>query len=984
MVGMLRAYSCLRQQSGRAAALGAGWSTAGLRRLCTRHGQHSGKARFSDWIDEHTGKLNTSGMESKWRGRWAEIKARERKGAASAKAMGEMTSEEIKKMMYILVMFPYPSGVLHMGHVRVYTISDALTRFHRMRGKHVVSPMGWDAFGLPAENAAIERGIAPSEWTASNIATMKEQLAQILTDFDWDRELSTCDAEYYRWTQHLFLQLYKHGMVYRKEGLVNWDPVDQTVLANEQVDKNGRSWRSGAAVERRNLVQWFARITAYADELLADLDGLDWPEHVKTMQANWIGRSEGAEFGFKVDARGGQAPPTVAVFTSRPDTLFGVSFLAVSAGHALVSREWLPETHAEAVLQRALEMEERQTKGVAGGDLGRASKAGIFTGLYAQHPLDAGRRVPVYVADYVLSGYGTGAVMGVPAHDVRDSEFCRENGVPVHAPVVEPADFQEKGPVFTDLGVLSKTAANGAFGGMSSTEAMKAIVDAAEKRGSGRHVVSYRLRDWLLSRQRYWGAPVPVVHCDACGAVPVPEDELPVRLPENVALSGRGGSPLKRATEWLNCKCPQCGGPAKRDTDTLDTFVDSAWYFLRFADPRNTQAPFGAAAATATMPVDLYIGGVEHAILHLLYSRFISKFLHKTQRFGAAAVQNDTTISDSVRAAILAKHSSTGRDYNGEPFKQLLTQGMVHGLTYKEPATGRFLMPEEVEIAKDGPSGARIAATGEAAVVAYEKMSKSKHNGVDPTETVAKYGADATRMHMLYLAPPRDVLEWDTQSIVGMQRWINRLGRLVDGAINAMPVQTIAESLGARGRGWPSEAQETYRQTNVAIQRTTEAMDKSFAFNTAIAALIELSNHLAAVNDCSHPTYAYAIACLVKMLGPLAPSVSEELWELCRTNGYLNAAGIRTQDGGASASSSVFAQVWPDVDESALAKQIATIVVQINGKMRFKIDAVDLHTPKETLVRLATEHPLSAKWLLGKDIVRVVHVPNKLVNLIVK
>ncbi|KAJ1666915.1 Leucyl-tRNA synthetase, mitochondrial [Coemansia sp. RSA 1646] len=885
-------------------------------------------------------------------------------------------------------MFPYPSGVLHMGHVRVYTISDALARFHRMRGKHVVNPMGWDAFGLPAENAAIERGVAPSEWTVRNIAVMKDQLARIQTDFGWDRELSTCEPDYYKWTQHLFLQLYEHGMVYRKEAFVNWDPVDQTVLANEQVDKNGRSWRSGAVVERRKLVQWFAKITAYADDLLNDLDVLDWPEHVKAMQANWIGRSEGAEFDFALDSKGtnhdGQAqPPTaVTVFTSRPDTVFGVSYLAVSADHPLISRDWLPTTHATDVLCCAKDIKDCQAKGGVSSDSSQPSKLGVFTGLYALHPLDPDRRVPIYIADYVLSGYGTGAVMGVPAHDARDSEFCKANDVPVHDSVVEPISQDKKAAdsVFTDLGVLRKVPENGIFGGLASAEAMAAIVHAAEEKSSGRAAVNYRLRDWLLSRQRYWGAPVPVVHCASCGVVPVPEDELPVELPRSVHLSGRGGSPLSHAAEWLSCKCPRCKGPAKRDSDTLDTFVDSSWYFLRYTDPHNRSLPFGASAATATMPVDLYIGGVEHAILHLLYSRFISKFLYKTQTYGAAAVQDDAAISDSVRSTILQKCSS--KDYNGEPFKRLLTQGMVHGLTYKDPSTGQFLKPEEVEVeaGKGGSSAARVIATGKAPAVVYEKMSKSKYNGVDPTETVNKYGADATRLHMLYLAPPQDVLEWDTQSIVGMQRWINRLGRLVDGAFEAKPLQTITESLTSRVE-WSGEAKETYRQANVAVQKATEAMGTTFAFNTAIASLIELSNHLATVKECAHPSYAYALACLIKMLSPLAPSVGEELWEVCCKNKYFDAAGIMTQN--STGGISVLGQKWPDVDESALIKQSTTIVVQINGKVRFKIDDVDVDLDKEMLAQLAKEHPLAAKWLFAKSIIRVIHVPNKLINLII-
>ncbi|KAJ2762087.1 Leucyl-tRNA synthetase, mitochondrial [Coemansia sp. BCRC 34490] len=919
------------------------------------------------------------------------------------KEVNQMTTKEIESLFYILVMFPYPSGVLHMGHVRVYTISDALARFHRMRGKNVINPMGWDAFGLPAENAAIERGVAPSEWTVRNIAVMKDQLGRILTDFDWSRELSTCDPDYYRWTQHLFLQLYKHGMVYRKEALVNWDPVDQTVLANEQVDKNGRSWRSGAVVEHRRLEQWFAKITAYAEDLLKDLDALDWPEHVKAMQANWIGRSEGAEFDFALDntANDGDvdngSTPLVTVFTSRPDTLFGVSFLAVSTDHPLVSRKWLPAAQTDKVLKTVEEMVAQQK---SSGDATQPSKAGVFTGLYARHPLDSNYKVPIYVADYVLSSYGTGAVMGVPAHDLRDSEFCKVNGVHVHDPVVEPASESaaDTALVFTEPGVLRRIPRNGVYGGLSSAEAMAAIVCAAEASGTGRAVVNYRLRDWLLSRQRYWGAPVPMIHCASCGVVPVPEDDLPVKLPDNVLLSGRGGSPLSRVSEWLNCKCPQCNGPAKRDTDTLDTFVDSSWYFLRFTDPHDHKLPYGASAATATMPVDLYIGGVEHAILHLLYSRFISKFLYKTQSYGPAAVKDDASISDNTRTAILRKCS--GKDYNGEPFKQLLTQGMVHGLTYKDPGTGRFLRPDEIELGNSGGSSlssfsssatsatatVRIKSTGETPVMAFEKMSKSKYNGVDPTDTVEKYGADATRLHTLYLAPPQDVLEWNTQSIVGMQRWINRLGRLVDSACEVRPAQTIAETLTDRAL-LTKEARETYRQTNVAIQRATEAMSSTFAFNTAIASLIELSNYLTTVKDRTHPTYAHSVACLIKMLSPLAPSVGEELWEVCRKNGLFDSAGISTS--GSASDVSVLSQRWPDVDESALQKQKGNIVVQINGKMRFKLEDVEVGTEKEILERMAKDHPLASKWLTGKQgeqktVVRTIHVPNKLINLIVK
>ncbi|KAJ2007137.1 Leucyl-tRNA synthetase, mitochondrial [Coemansia thaxteri] len=944
-------------------------------------------AKFARWIDPLTGKLDTNGLEAKWRARWKDIKALEQESKRHAPAKEELSAEAVDKLFYVLVMFPYPSGVLHMGHVRVYTISDTIARFYRMRGKSVINPMGWDAFGLPAENAAIERGIAPAEWTASNIGIMKEQLARILTDFDWDRELATCDPSYYKWTQHIFTQLFAHGMVYRKEALVNWDPVDQTVLANEQVDKNGRSWRSGAVVEQRKLKQWFAKITDYADDLLHDLDGLDWPEHVKSMQRNWIGRSEGAELTFPL------CPPaqhqSVTVFTSRPDTLFGVSYLAIAADHPLVTRVHLPKDRAEKVLACAQQM---SASLAGGGDRTQGTRQGVFTGLYAKHPLDPSREIPVYVADYVLSSYGTGAVMGVPAHDIRDYEFSQANGLPSFKTVIDPLPAADKQaletPVFTGDGVLRDTPENGVFGGMSSVEARRSIVQMAVNRGVGKPVVNYRLRDWLLSRQRYWGAPVPVIHCSSCGAVPVPECDLPVKLPAEINLSGRSGSPLANAGDWVNCKCPKCNGAAKRDTDTLDTFVDSSWYFLRYTDPHNTQQPFDPLRASAAMPVDIYIGGVEHAILHLLYSRFIGKFLWKTRAFGHQSIQQPPSlVSQAVKDAIRRKESSGGAA-NGEPFKRLLTQGMVHGLTLKDPGTGRFLKPEEV--AKDSSSGEmRIRTTNQVPAMSYEKMSKSKYNGVDPNETVQRFGADATRLHMLYLAPPQDVLEWDTQSIVGMQRWINRVGRLVDGTCETPPGKSISQALACRSQ-WSKEAKETYRQTNIAIQRTTESLSGSFAFNTAIAALIELSNYLASVEDRSHPTTAYGLMCLIKMLSPMAPSIGEELWEVAQSSGYSLAADMASSQLRSPGTASVFAESWPELDETALKKMCVTVVVQVNGKVRFRLEDIEADLSQDELVRAASQHVLAKKWLFDGSsqqalpIHKVIHIPNKILNLIVK
>ncbi|KAJ2852590.1 Leucyl-tRNA synthetase, mitochondrial [Coemansia brasiliensis] len=932
------------------------------------------QAKFAHWVDQSTGRLDTAKLEAKWKARWAEIKSKE---SGLDKTKTPLSAQEIQRIFYVLVMFPYPSGVLHMGHVRVYTISDMLARFHRMNGKTVLHPMGWDAFGLPAENAAIERGIAPHEWTYRNIGVMKEQLSRILADFDWDRELATCDPEYYRWTQYIFLQLLKHNKVYRKEAVVNWDPIDQTVLANEQVDKDGRSWRSGAIVEQRKLKQWFARITDYAQELLDDLETLDWPEHVKSMQANWIGRSEGAEFVFNLDASttSNNAPP-ISVFTSRPDTLFGVSYLAIAPDHPLVSANFLPSTYANHVLCRAQELLNNLS---GGNDRAQKTKVGVFTGIYAKHPLAPKQKIPVYIADYVLSTYGTGAVMGVPAHDVRDYEFCQENAVPIHQPVVESEIPEPFSPVFTGLGKLRRIPENGEFGGMSSKEAGLAIVSAAAAKGLAKRVVNYRLRDWLLSRQRYWGAPVPIIHCTDCGAVPVPESDLPVELPKNIVLSGRGGSPLAQATDWLNCKCPQCHGPAKRDTDTLDTFVDSSWYFLRYTDPHNTSHPFDASRASAAMPVDLYIGGVEHAILHLLYSRFISKFLWKTGAYGLGALIQRPDVDEEVRAAVSQREESNGAR-NGEPFKRLLTQGMVHGLTYKDPSSGRFLKPEEVDAGRSSP---RIIQTGETPHMSFEKMSKSKYNGVDPGDTVSKYGADATRLHMLYLAPPQEVLEWDTVSIVGMQRWINRVGRLVDTACKSVPGEPFTCSSDAQKK-WSKEAKEIYRQTHIAIQRVTESLETTFAFNTAIAALIELTNFLSAAKACEHPVFGWSLMCLVKMLSPMAPSVGEELWEILSMCGYLQGLGYKP----ASKEDSVFKHPWPVLDHNALQKLSTTIVVQVNGKVRFKLEDVEADVGECVLLQLAKSHPQASKWLFDsqnqpKSILKVIHVPNKLVNFIV-
>ncbi|KAI9825629.1 MAG: Leucyl-tRNA synthetase, mitochondrial [Thelocarpon impressellum] len=640
-------------------------------------------------------------------------------------------------------MFPYPSGALHLGHLRVYTISDVLARFKQMRGYRVIQPMGWDAFGLPAENAAIERGVDPKKWTTENIRKMKKQLLQMGGRWDWDREIMTCDPAFYKHTQRLFLMLHEHGLAYQAESLVNYDPVDRTVLANEQVDANGMSWRSGAKVEKIRLKQWFFRITAFRDALLEDLDPLGkdgmWPERVLSMQRNWLGKSTGARVKFPIDCTTDRILDTVVqIFTTRPDTLFGVQYLALSATHPLVDKLAKTSPSLQAFLDTL-------------PSLPPDSKAGyLLQGLHATNPLAflsptslTAEPLPVYVAPYVLGDYGEGAVMGVPGHDARDNAFWKEHrgGDQVHS-VVRPSDELDHGDrIHPQPTVLSPSC--GPFAGESSSEATKNIVQLLQEGDYAEHAESWRLRDWLVSRQRYWGAPIPMIHCGDCGAVPVPTDQLPVELPElsGDRLRNRVGNPLESVEEWVNVDCPSCGGSARRDTDTMDTFVDSSWYFMRFADPHSKMAPFSAEAANTTLPVDVYVGGVEHAILHLLYARFISKFLSMTSLW------------------------SSGGASSGEPFTRLITQGMVHGRTYSDPSTGRFLHPDAVDATTD-PSKPILRTTGKPVIISWEKMSKSKHNGVDPAACIERWGADATRAHMLFLAPVSEVLLWEEGPIV--------------------------------------------------------------------------------------------------------------------------------------------------------------------------------------------------------------------------
>ena len=835
---------------------------------------------------------------------------------------------------YALSMFPYPSGNLHMGHVRNYVITDVVARVQRMRGKRVLHPMGWDAFGLPAENAAIERGVDPGAWTDRNISAMREQLKQLGLSIDWDREVATCHSDYYRWTQWLFLQFLEAGLAYQKDATVNWDPVDQTVLANEQVDSEGRSWRSGALVEKRKLRQWFLKITAYADQLLDDLPKLEgWPERVRTMQANWIGRSTGAELTFEVvDAAGEGTGERITVFTTRPDTVFGASYVVLAPEHPLVPSltSKAEQIHVEAFC----DLVSRQSEQERTAD--DKPKRGVPIGAQVRNPAN-GELIPLWIADYVLAEYGTGAVMGVPAHDQRDFLFARQYELPVKQVVIPEGSDEHafEGGAWTEPGVLIHS---GRFDGLPSPAAKTAITEAAEAEGWGKARIQYRLRDWLISRQRYWGCPIPVIHCDSCGVVPVPAEQLPVELPRDVAFSGKGGSPLAQLESWVNVPCPCCGKPARRETDTMDTFMCSSWYFLRYSDPHNTALPFTPEAVNSWLPVDQYVGGIEHAILHLLYSRFFTK--------------------------VLRDRGLLGFD---EPFSRLLTQGMVQGITYKNPSTGKYIAPADVA----DPTDPRDPITGDVLDTFYEKMSKSKYNGVDPAVVIDRYGADTARMFILFKAPPEKDLEWDDADVEGQFRFLQRIWRLVDAAntrglsLGGGPAPINAESL------TPAE-RELRRAVHTAISAISEDLDGDYQFNTAVSELMKLSNAMGEHLEASGEAVATeALRTLLVLLAPFAPHLAEELW--------LKLGGRR--EGDALAGTSVHGQPWPQADGSALVRDTIPLVIQIKGKVRGNVE-VPADADKATLERLALESEIAAKWLEGKPPTRVIVVPGKLVNLV--
>ncbi|MGL5160363.1 leucine--tRNA ligase [Acinetobacter sp. P1(2025)] len=837
------------------------------------------------------------------------------------------------KHRYILSMFPYPSGKLHMGHVRNYTIGDVISRFYRLKGETVLQPMGWDAFGLPAENAAIAHQVAPAKWTFENIAYMRDQLKKLGLSVDWDREFATCTPEYYHWEQWLFVQLYKKGLIYRKLSTVNWDPVDQTVLANEQVE-NGRGWRSGALVEKRDIPMYYFRITDYAQELLDDLDTLQdgWPQQVLTMQRNWIGRSTGMEITFP-SANTEIYADGLTVYTTRADTLMGVTYVAVAAEHPLALKA------AENNPELAAFIEECRMGSVAEADLATAEKKGMATGLFVKHPV-TGDELPVWIANYVLMSYGSGAVMAVPAHDERDFEFANKFNLPIKqvidAKAADDADYSATEWQEWYGSKEGKLVNSGEFDGLDFQAAFDAFLAKLEPQGLANAKVQFRLRDWGVSRQRYWGCPIPMINCNTCGQVPVPEDQLPVVLPTDVVPDG-SGNPLNKMPEFYETKCPCCGGDARRETDTLDTFVESSWYYARYASPDFTGGMVKPEAAQNWLPVNQYIGGVEHAILHLLYARFF----HKLMR-------------------------DEGVVQGNEPFTNLLTQGMVLADTfYREAENGKktWFNPADIELERDEKGrilSAKYSGDGQEVIIGgQEKMSKSKNNGIDPQAIIDQYGADTARVFMMFAAPPDQSLEWSDAGVEGANRFLKRVWRLAAGFLETGNQTTTIDTANLS-----KDAQDLRRKTHETIQKVGDDIERRHAFNTAIAALMELlnaTNKFEAKDDNDAAVAREAITTLLTLLAPFAPHLSQTL---------LTQFGI-----------DLTAAAFPQVDESALTRNTQTIVVQVNGKLRGKLDvAVDIS--KDDLLALAKALPEVQQFLTGPTKKEIV-VPNKLVNLVV-
>jgi leucyl-tRNA synthetase len=816
-------------------------------------------------------------IEAKWQQIWEDRK------------QFRAVEDPARPKFYCLEMFPYPSGRIHMGHVRVYAIGDLLARYKWMRGFNVLHPMGWDAFGLPAENAAIEHGVHPAIWTYENIDYMRSQLKKLGISYDWDRELATCDPSYYKWEQLVFIKMLERGLAYRRRSTVNWCPSCQTVLANEQVEA-GRCWRCDSEVTPREIEGWFFKITAYADELLAWCDRLvGWPERVITMQRNWIGRSEGAEFELAV---AGRADARIRVFTTRPDTVFGMTYAVLAPEHPLVDRLLGDETERRAVAEFRAEVARQSEIERLAAD---RPKRGLRLRAKVVNPFN-GAEIPLFLADYVLMGYGTGAIMAVPGEDQRDWDFARQHDLPIIETVKRPEGWA--GEAYAGDGVKINS---GFLDGLSVADAKRAAIDWIVQRAIGVAKVNYRLRDWGISRQRYWGAPIPVLYCETCGMVPEAEENLPVVLPRDVQLSGKRGSPLAEVASFVNATCPKCGGKARRETDTMDTFVESSWYFLRYASPRHDRGMFERSAAEYWMPVDQYIGGIEHAVLHLLYARFYTKVLRD---LGMVKVD--------------------------EPFTALLSQGMV---------------------IKDGA-----------------KMSKSKGNVVDPDDLIRTFGADTARLFSLFAAPPEKDLDWNDHGVEGASRFLNRVWRFVFSHIDALK--------GASRRAAPTtdEGRAFRRTIHETIKRVTDDIERDFHFNTAISAVMELVNAIYAFESAAADRMAggerasllrEAVESVLLLLGPIAPHVSEELW---------SELGHRE---------SLFKQPWPTPDAGALVRKEVTLVVQVDGKVRSRLQ-VDVDAPEERIQRLALEDDKVQPWVRQRAVERVVVVANRLVNIVTR
>ena len=850
----------------------------------------------------------------------------------------EVDETSDKPKYYCLSMLPYPSGALHMGHVRNYTIGDVISRYKRMTGHNVLQPMGWDAFGLPAENAAIKNNTAPAKWTYANIDHMRGQLKSLGYAIDWSREFATCTPDYYVHEQRMFTRLMRKGLAYRRNAVVNWDPVDQTVLANEQVI-DGRGWRSGALVEKREIPQWFLRITDYAQELLDGLDELDgWPESVKTMQRNWIGRSEGLEIQFDVRDVDGSVLDPLRVFTTRPDTVMGVSFVSIAGEHPLAVHAARNNPALAAMLA------ELKQGGVSEAELETQEKRGMDTGLKAVHPV-SGEQVPIWVANFVLMGYGTGAVMAVPGHDQRDFEFAGKYGLPKKQVIAlkHPKNDDERSydpdrwqDWYGDKTRETELVNSAEFDGLDFQGAFEALAERFERKAQGQRRVNYRLRDWGVSRQRYWGCPIPVIYCDTCGAVPVPEDQLPVVLPENVQFTGTG-SPIKADPEWRKCTCPECGAAAERETDTFDTFMESSWYYARYTSPGAREAV--DKRGNYWLPVDQYIGGIEHAILHLMYFRFFHKLLR------------DARMVDS-----------------NEPARNLLCQGMVIADTfYRLNADGSrdWFNPADVDVVRDERgriTGATLRSDGQPVVIGgTEKMSKSKNNGVDPQAMVAKYGADTVRLFSMFAAPPEQSLEWNEAGVDGMARFLRRLWAMVhrhaaDGSAPALDVAALDAGQKA-----------IRRKTHETIGKVGDDYGRRHAFNTAIAAVMELLNVLAKFDDASAQGRAVrqeALQAAVLLLNPITPHACHAMWQA------LGHGETLLED-----------QPFPQVDAGALVKDALTLAVQVNGKLRGTID-VAADASRELIEAAAKNEPNAAKFLEGLAVRKVIIVPGKIVNIV--